>query len=300
MIDYRKIIKNRELRLKLIRMLSWIPDRPYIKMVYRIKTGKAINLDNPKGFNEKLNWLKINNRNPEYTTLVDKLKVRDYIEKTIGKDYLFPLIGSWKHFDDIDFDSLPDQFVLKCNHDSGSVKVITDKSTINKEELKKFFEGRLKINPFCLSREYPYRDVEPYIIAEKFMKTSDGAEDLKDYKFYCFNGEPKFLYLSEGLSNHDTAKISYVTLDWKIAPFKRNDFEPFTELPENPKHLDEMIELCKKLAVDMPFVRIDLYEIDDRIYFGEFTYFPSGGYTLMDPIEWEIKVGDYLVLPNNI
>ena len=152
MIDYKQIIKNRELRLQLIKLLSFIPDKPYLKLVYWIKTGKKLNLKKPVGFNEKLNWLKVNKIHPEYTELVDKIAVRKYISEKIGEDALFPLLGSWDTFEDIDFDSLPDKFVLKCNHDSGSVKIIDDKNSIDKKDLSAFFNRRLKLNAFCLGR----------------------------------------------------------------------------------------------------------------------------------------------------
>lgn len=296
MIDYRKIIRNRELRLKLISMLSWIPDEPYLKMVYRIKTGRKLNLKHPVGFNEKLNWLKLNDKHPEYTNLVDKVKVRDYISQVLGQEYLFPIYGTWNSFDEIDFDALPNEFVLKCNHDSGSVKIIRDKSKMDYKAMKRFFDGRIKRNPFYDSREYPYKNVTPCIIAEKLMRDAGDIVELKDYKFFCFNGKPKFLYLSEGLANHDTARINYLTLDWEKAPFKRADFTEFDELPPKPANFEKMVEICNIVSKDMPFVRIDLYDVNGQIYFGEFTFFPGGGYTIMSPEEWEIKLGELLTL----
>ena len=181
MIDYRNIIKNREFRLKLIGLLRFIPDKPYLKMVYRIKTGKKLNLEHPVGFNEKLQWLKLHDQHPEYTQLVDKYEVRDYIKKQIGEDYLFPLIGIWDSFDDIDFDKLPEQFVLKCTHDSGSVKIIKSKKEIDYKEFRRFFNEKLKRDPFVDGREYPYKDVKPRIIAEKFMCNHEGKAP-NDYR----------------------------------------------------------------------------------------------------------------------
>lgn len=295
MIDYRKIIKNRELRLKLIYTFTKrIPDVPYLKLVYRVKTGQKLDLKNPKGFNEKLNWLKLNHIHPEYELLVDKYLVRDYIKEKLGEEYLFPILGKWETFEEIDFDNLPEKFVLKCNHDSGSVKIIKKSENLDYEGLKKFFDGRIKRNPYYDGREYPYKNVKPLIIAEQFMQESFDSDELRDYKFYCFNGEPKFLYLSQGLSHHDEARISFVTLDWEIAPFRRLDFTGFDELPQKPSKFEEMIEICRKLTSGMEFVRLDLYEINGRIYFGEFTFFPSGGYTLLYPDEWEKKIGDLI------
>ena len=164
MKDYREIIKNREIRLKTIQLFKWIPNKPYLKLVYRVKTGKRLNLNNPSGYNEKLNWIKINDIHPEYAMLADKLAVRGYIKDRLGDGYMFPMIGHWNSFDEIDFDSLPTSFVLKCNHDSGSVKIIHDKKRITpekKRELKSFFDGRLAMDQYALSREYTYKGIKP-------------------------------------------------------------------------------------------------------------------------------------------
>ena len=161
MIDYRNIIKNRELRLKLINLLRFIPDEPYLKMVYRIKTGKKLNLKNPKTFCDKLNWLKLHDFHPEYTRLADKIAVREHLKEILGEDICLPMLGAWEHYDDIDFDALPDKFVMKCNHDSGSVKIIKDKSTIDHAALRAFYEGRLKLNPSCWDGSIPTRRSSP-------------------------------------------------------------------------------------------------------------------------------------------
>ena len=178
-MDYKRIFKNRELRLKLINCLRFIPAEPYLKLVYRIKSGKKLNLKNPVTFCDKQNWLKLHEIHPEYTELVDKIGVREYIKEILGEEYLFPIYGSWEHFNQIDFDKLPPKFVLKCNHDSGSVKVITDKSKIDKDELEKFFEDRLKVNPYVFGREYPYKNVKPRIIAERYMYEGEDASSDK-------------------------------------------------------------------------------------------------------------------------
>lgn len=292
MIDYKNIIKSRELRLRIIDKLKFIPDKPYLKMVYRIKTGKRLNLKNPVGFNEKLNWLKLNNIHPEYTSLVDKLTVREHIANELGADYLFPLLGHWETFSDIDFDTLPDKFVLKCNHDSGSVKIIEDKYSINKEELEQFFTARLKMNPYVLGREYPYRDVKPCIIAEKFMETTDG-KGINDYKFFCFNGEPKIMFIA-------TDRATDVKFDFFDMEFNHLNIQNIHDNadfpPKKPRCFDEMKRLAQKLSKDMAFVRIDFYEIDGKIYFGEYTFFHGGGFYLFNPEKWEKELGDWLTL----
>lgn len=292
MLDYKKLIKNRELRLQLIKLLSFVPSAPYLKMVYRIKTGEKLHLKNPVGFNEKLNWLKLNHIHPEYTQLVDKLAVRDYIREKIGEDYLFPLLGSWDSFDDIDFDALPDKFVLKCNHDSGSVKLITDKSKMDKAALKAFFERRLAMNAYCLGREYPYKDVPPKMMAEAFMEAPDGG-GINDYKFFCFQGKPKLLFVA-------TDRATDVRFDFFDMDFQHLDIVNIHEQSgkeiQKPSCFEEMKSLAETLSQGMEFVRIDLYEIGGRVYFGEFTFFHGGGFYLFYPAHWEKDLGDLLPL----
>lgn len=290
MIDYKGLIKSRELRLKLIDKLAFIPTKPYLKMVYWIKTGKRLNLKKPAGFNEKLNWFKLNDIHPEYTNLVDKLSVREYISHELGPEYLFPLLGHWEKFSDIDFDNLPDQFVLKCNHDSGSVKVIKDKNSINKIELERFFNSRLRMNSFVLGREYPYRNVKPCIIAEKYMESDDG-KGINDYKFFCFDGCPKIMFVA-------TDRATDVKFDFFDMEFNHLDIQNIHDIadypPEKPACFEEMRQLAKKLSQGMKFVRIDFYEIDGRVYFGEFTFFHGGGFYLFHPDEWESRLGGWL------
>lgn len=293
MIDYKKIITNRELRLKLIRLLSFIPDRPYLKLVYRIKTGKKLHLDNPVGFNEKLNWLKVNRRRDEYTKLVDKYEVRTLIAKECGEEYLFPLLGVWDRFEDIDFDLLPPQFVLKCTHDSGSVKIIRDKSAIDLKELSLFFRDRLKLNSFVLGREYPYKNVYPRIIAEKLM--GGGKEIPYDYKFFCFNGEPKLMYIAS--DRESDCKFTFFDMDFN----RINDIDFYihpssSEKFTKPASFDKMKEMAATLSKGIPFVRMDFYEIDGKPYFGEFTFFTGGGFYLFTPEKYENYLGSLIQL----
>ncbi len=288
MFDYKKIVKNRELRLKLANGLTFIPIKPYLKTVYRIKTGKKLNLSNPVGYNEKLNWLKINDIHPEYSALVDKLAVRDYVTEKIGGDYLFPLYGSWESFEEIDFDSLPDELVLKCNHDSGSVKIITDKSTINREELSEFFAGRLKFNPYSACREYPYKGIKPMIMAEKLM---GGGKGINDYKFFCFDGKPEIMFVATDRATD--VRFDFFDMDFNHLPIYNIHPNSDNNI-DKPECFEEMKALCEKLTAGMKTVRLDLYEIDGRVYFGEFTFFHGGGFYLFDPPEWEKKLGDLI------
>ena len=292
MFDYKKIFKNREFRLKLINCLRSIPAKPYLKMVYKIKTGKKLNLDNPVTFCDKQNWLKLNDIRPEYTKLVDKIGVREYIKEVLGEEYLFPIYGTWEHFEDIDFDALPEKFVLKCNHDSGSVKVITDKSKIHKDELKKFFEDRLKLNPYVFGREYPYKDVKPCIMAEKFM-TPDGEDDIRDYKFFCFNGKPEIMFIATDRSTD--VKFDFFDMDFNHLDIVNIHEQSGIEI-QKPEMFDEMKEIAAKLTNGFKFVRLDLYEINGEIYFGEYTFFHAGGFWPFNPEKYEKIYGDLIKL----
>lgn len=282
---------------------SWIshlmPDKCYLKYMYKALVGRKLNLKNPKTYNEKLQWLKLYNRNPEYCQIVDKYEVKNIIAEKIGPQYIIPTLGIWDKFEDIDFSNLPNRFVLKCTHDSGSVVICRDKSTFDYEKAKKKLKKKLKSNLYWHAREWPYKNVKPRIIAEQYME--DGkSEELKDYKFFCFNGEPKFLYVSEGLSNHATAKISYVSMNWEQEPFRRNDFAIFEKLPPKPLNFDKMVEFARVLSKDIPFLRVDFYEINEQLYFGELTFFPGGGFTAFEPPEWDETIGSWLTLPSEI
>lgn len=290
MLDYRNIIKNREFRLKIINLLRFIPDKPYLKMVYRIKTGKKLNLDHPVTFCDKLNWLKIHDQHPEYTELVDKVLVHDYLKRELGEDIGLPVLGVWKHYDDIDFSDLPDTFVLKCNHDSASVKIIRDKNAIDHTKLKEFYEGRLRINSFNLGREYPYKNVQPVIFAERFM-TPEGADDLLDYKFLCFDGVPKVMSIVTGRSQD--CRIDFFNMDFQHLDMTSSHPQSGKEI-KKPDSFEEMKELASRLSRGMKFVRIDLYEIKGKVYFGEFTFFQAGGFWPMKPEKWEKQLGEWI------
>lgn len=276
------------------------PDWLYLKIKFYLAMDKKLNLKNPQTFNEKLQWLKLYDRNPKYTKMVDKYEVRKYIAETIGEEYLIPLIGIWDSPDEIDFNSLPNQFVLKCTHNSGlGMCICKDKSKLDIKKVKRDLKKGLSQNYFLSGREWPYKNVKPRIIAEKFMRNSFetiSEDGLIDYKFYCFNGRPEYAYVSQNLDNHKKARISYVTLDWKQAPFKRNDYKSFEELPQRPKNFNKMLELAKVLSNKIPFLRVDFYEIDEKVYFGELTFFPGSGFTELFPEEGDFNLGDLIDL----
>lgn len=414
-------------------VLNWLPDKLFLKLRYKMAFGQCLNLDNPQTFNEKLQWLKLHDHNPLYITLADKYAVRDYIKEKLGEEYLVPLVAEGAYADarNIDFDKLPNQFVLKCTHDSGSIIICRDKSKFDKESAIKKLNKALKHNYYYIGREWPYKNIKPQIIVEKYMEngnivpedykvycfngkpkyivvfhnrfdvskemsetvydinwnpqkisldahfkisdeicpkpeclsemletaeklsigmaqsridfyiidnslkfgevtlyTASGFQpmipeeldvelgkaidisglggvnqsrykhnkELTDYKFYSFNGKVKYLYVSTGLENHKTAQISFLEPEWKFAPFERNDYEPYSELPAKPVHYKEMLEIAEYLSKDIPFLRIDLFEVNDRIYFSELTLYPSSGFMPFKPREWDKKIGNELTL----
>ena len=278
-------------------------DKFYLKSLYKYRTGKKLNLKNPKGFNAKLQWIKLYDRNPLYTTMVDKYEVKKYIAEKIGEQYVIPNLGVWDKFEDIDFSSLPNQFVLKCTHDSGGLIICRDKSKLDIEKARANITSSLKSNYYYSSREWPYKNVKPRIIAEAYMDDFQPGEEgygggLTDYKFFCFNGEPKMLYISRGLENHKTAQISFYDLECNRMPFKRTDFAGIKGDIKKPQTIDEMIKIAEKLAkeVGCAFSRVDLYEINGKVYFSEFTFFPCSGLIPFDPPEWDEKIGEWVDL----
>ncbi len=292
MIDYRNIIKNRELRLKIIQKLSFIPDSLYLKLVFFIKTGKSLNLEQPKTFCDKQNWLKIHKIHPEYSMLVDKLNVSKIVNNKLNGDYFFPLLGVWSHYEEIDFSILPQKFVLKCNHDSGSVKVVLDKDKIDHRKFKEFFNGRLCMDTYSIGREYPYRGIIPKIFAEKYMVPS-GETDIKDYKFFCFDGKPEIMFVAT--DRNIDCKFDFFDMDFKHLDITNIHPQSGKKI-EKPVCFEAMKQIAAKLSKGIPFVRIDLYQIQNRIYFGEYTFFHGGGFWPMFPEKWENKLGNLLLL----
>lgn len=272
-------------------------DKAYLQIMFRLKMGKKLNVDCPKSFSEKLQWLKLYNRKPEYTMMVDKVKVKDYVASVLGKEYIIPTLGVWENSDDIDFDKLPDRFVLKCNHNSGTgMYICKDKSKMEVEKVKAELRKGLRENYYLKNREWPYKDVTRRILAEQFIDPKPGTKDLPDYKFFCFNGVPKFCQV---ISGRDTKmSIDFFDKDWKHQPFHEPHFYPFAEIePQRPDNLETMWRLATKLAEGKPFSRIDFYDTGDKVYFGEITFFPTSGLGGFDPQEWDYKFGEWITLP---
>jgi len=268
-------------------------DRTFIKWEYFSGMRKFPNLENPRTFNEKLQWLKLNDIHPEYARLVDKYEAKLAVSQLIGGEYIIPTIGVWDSFDDIEFGSLPDQFVLKTTHDSGGVVVVKDKSAMDITKVRAKIERSMNNNFFYQHREYPYKNIIPRIIAEQYMVDESGTE-LKDYKFFCFDGEPKMLFVATDRP-FDT-RFDFFDMEWNHLPFKQGHPLATKEI-KKPAGFEEMKEIARKLSKGFPHVRVDLYDINGKIYFGELTFFHFSGNVPFEPEEWDYKIGERLKLP---
>lgn len=273
-----------------------VPDKLYLQIVYRREMGKFLNLRDPKTFQEKLQWLKLYNRKIIYSTMVDKYKVKDYVSNIIGKKYIIPTLGVWDNANDIDFENLPDKFVLKTTHDSGGVIICNDKSQFDRQRVISILNNRLLNKVFFSNREWPYKNVIPRIIAEEYIEMPDGKEMI-DYKIYCFNGVPKYIQVIQNRATDET--IDFFDIRWNHQEFTglTKKCKKSKEEIIEPKNLKEMITIGAKLSVNIPFVRIDLYNISGRIYFGEITFFPLSGLGSFTPAIWNEKMGDLIRLP---
>ena len=278
-------------------ILNFLPDRLLLKLLFRIRMGHKLDLKNPQTFNEKLQWLKLYNRSPEYVKMVDKYEVKKYVAEQIGEQYIIPTLGVWDKFEDIDFDSLPDQFVLKCTHDSGGLVICRDKSSFDKAAAQLKIDNCLKRNYYWYGREWPYKNVKPRIIAEKYMVDSSGT-DLKDYKFWCFNGEAKIVLTCAERFSDSLLKENFYDLNWQLLDLQRPSHSN-TEYPiSRPERLEKMISLSEDLSKGMPFLRVDFYEVDHAIYFGELTFFPASGLSPFVPEAWDVTLGEWINLVN--
>lgn len=270
-------------------------DRLFLKVYYRLAMGESLDLENPKSFTQKLQWLKLHNTNPLYSKMVDKYQVREIIKKKIGKKYLIPLLGVWDRIEDIDFKCLPDQFVLKTTHDSGNIIVCKDKSTFDKQKAALQLSKALKYNYFYKSREFPYKNAIPRIIAEKYMFDESQAE-LIDYKFFCFHGQPKILLVVT--NRGDNKRFSFFDMNFSPLPIETGVESAEIEI-NRPDNFNKMVEIAKQLSKDIIHVRIDLYNIEGKILFGEYTFHHGGGVDRFSSDKWNIKVGEMIYLPDN-
>lgn len=275
---------------------TWLPDEAYLRLAYRAVFGKKLDLENPRSFNEKLQWLKLYDRNPDYTRMVDKYAAKAYIAEKVGWEYVVPALGVWDHFDEIDFDSLPNQFVLKCTHDSGGLEIVRDKVTMNRTAVRKKIEKSLKRNYYYAQREYPYKNVKPRILAEPYLEEKGAdAEELVDYKFFCFHGEPKVMYIARDRSK--APGVDYFDMDFTHLPFREEGDQNAEITPEKPELFEKMKEISTILSAGIPHLRVDFYLVDGKLYVGELTFYHGGGTFRIQPEEWDDILGDWICLP---
>lgn len=280
------------IKATLRKMSHIIPDALYLKLRYWHMFHKPLNLKNPKTFNEKIQWLKLYDRKPEYTRMVDKYEAKRYVAERIGEEYIIPTLGVWDSFDQIDFDSLPNQFVLKCTHDSGGLVVCRNKKELNLEAAKRTISNSLKHNYFYAKREWPYKNVKPRIIAEKYME--DAADDaLTDYKFFCFNGEAKVMYISK--DHGKNPRTDFFDMEFNHLPIQVKD--PHAEIvPQKPEQFEQMRQFAEILSRGKAHLRVDFYLINGKVYVGELTFYHMSGFTEVKPEEWNEIMGEWIDL----
>ena len=296
-------------------LINWMPDETYLKLMYRASTGKRLHLDNPRTFGEKLQWLKLHDRNPLYTVMVDKVKAKEYVAERIGAQYIIPTLGVWESADDVDFSSLPDRFVIKCNHNSGKgMYICKDKSKMDEGQVRERLRQGLKENYYKHGREWPYRDVPRRILAEQYMESKNEARldaaaeakaarvgGLRDYKFFCFNGEPR---LCQVISDRAVDEcIDFYDMDWNrlvglvgLVGLTDGVHNGVRDVPR-PASFGDMLRCARILAEGLPFSRIDFYDIDGRAYWGEITFFPASGFGQFRPDKWNNEIGSWLSQP---
>ena len=266
-------------------------DEKYLRAQYRLQVGEELDLDNPKNFAEKIQWLKIHDRKPEYNKLVDKYEAKLFAAKLIGEKYIVPTLGLWNNFDEINFDELPQRFVLKCTHDSGGVFIVEEKSNFNRDAAKKLLTRHLKRNLYRYGREWVYKDVPPRLIAEKFLES-----DIRDYKFFCFGGKPEYCQVIS--DRHSGETIDFFDMNWTHQEFIGlnvnvvNSAKPI----DCPKNFELMKKFAGILAADSIFRRIDFYEVEGQLFFGEITFFPKSGFGKFKPDKWNKILGDMIKL----
>ena len=288
--DYRFLLHST------LGLTKGIDDEEFLIRTYKACMGRDLSLSKPVTFNEKLQWLKLHDRRPEYTVMADKFAVRQYIAEKLGEEYLIPLLGAWDDPDDIDFDQLPDQFVLKCNHNSGlGMCICKDKSQLDIEKVRSELRKGLKEDYYQKTREWVYKDIPRKIICEKFM-TNNGQE-LEDYKIHNFNGEPRFVLVCRDRFSNTGLTEDFFTPQWEHMPVKRPKLANASVPIPRPEQLEQMLELSRILSQDIPFVRTDFYVIEGKVYFGEITFFPASGMAPFQPARWDATIGSWLKLP---
>lgn len=274
--------------------LRFLPDRAYIQLYYFAHFKKLCNLRHPMTYNEKLNWLKLHDHNPLYPTMVDKYEAKAYVAERIGWEHIIPTLGVWDRFDDIDFDALPNAFVLKCTHDSEGVVVIKDKKSMDKAAVKQKLEAALRQNFFYIGREWPYKNVKPRIIAEQYMEDHVDGE-LRDYKFFCFDGEPKALLIASERTESNVF-VDFYDMDFNHLDFRQKHLNS-PKILRKPDTFEQMKTYSRILSEGFCHIRVDFYEVNEKVYFGELTLYNTSGLTPFYPNKWDKVFGDWLKLP---
>ena len=279
-----------------------LPDKTWVELMYYTHIYKKLNLNNPQTFNEKLQWLKLYDHNPAYTTMVDKYAMKEYVATAVGLEYVVPTLGVWETFDQINFDKLPEQFVLKCTHDSGGVVICRKKTDFDRRAAKKILSESLRHNYFWNGREWPYKHVKPRIIAEEYLvqdRQISGimTDSLTDYKIHCFNGIPKIILVCQ--NRFVDFREDFYSVEWEHLPVTRPRHKNSDQFVPKPEHLDRMLVVATKLSAGIPFLRVDLYTVGDQIYVGELTFFPNGGIEPFVPAEFDFELGRMLTLPKD-
>lgn len=307
-------------------LLNNMDDETYLKIMWLIRIGYPIDFEHPRTFNEKLQWLKLHDHNPLYTIMADKYEAKQFVADRVGFEYVVPNYGVWDKFEDIDFDALPDAFVLKTTHDNAGVVVVEDRDNFNRKAAQKLLEKHLKKNHYFNTREWAYKNIKPRIIAEKLLKNSDKSE-LLDFKVSCFDGEPKFTYIQSRscidpnlmLTNNDGKPyfrfsdielefklrralndieiITYYDNDFNIIPCSNSDGPSLYYAGSKPVNFEKMLEISRVLSQNIPHVRVDFYEVDGKLYVGELTFYTSAGFATFEPDEYNYKFGDMITLP---
>jgi hypothetical protein len=275
--------------------LHFLSDKKYISLLYKLTFKKKLDLNNPQTFNEKLQWLKLNDRKEEYTKMVDKFDVKQIVSKKIGEKYIIPTYGIYNNFEEIDFSILPKQFIIKPTHYGGNngITIVNDKDELNKARLRKQLNKIMKKNLYYYGREWPYKNVKPRIIIEHLLKNDDDSQ-LCDYKFYCFNGKVYLWFIASDRKNN--VKFTFFDRTGNFLDIKQCG-APNDRNVKKPKNLEKMIELAEILAKNITQVRIDFYEVNNKIYFGEMTFFDTSGFGKFEPDYWDKKIGDMIKLP---
>ena len=290
-IEYIKHPSKIILKLDNLKIIK-LNDKKYLEIMFKLRMGKKLDLNNPKSYSEKLQWLKLHDRKPIYTSMVDKYEAKKYVENIIGKEYIIPTIGIYDNWEEIDFDKLPNQFVIKCTHDSGGIVICEDKTKLDFIQARKKIEKSLKRNYYRQNREWPYKDVKPRIIIEELI-IDKKYKELRDYKFFCFSGKCKLMFIATDRQARSETCFDFFDEKFNHLPFT-NGHPNAKKLPDKPQNFDLMIKLAEKISKDQPQLRIDFYEVDGKVYFGEITFFHWSGMMPFVPEEWDYKFGDLI------